>query len=119
MVGRMKNREIGMVALVLGFLAIVFAGVPATAAADEVKTPITPMILNLTAPSPTQSYDSVFNEAMRAPGPRPRGIAALGGELQRDGSVKYGDVSMTIMNPCPQGTSHYEPPPLPGRRPRK
>jgi hypothetical protein len=102
-----------LIALACGLLAV------GSAAADEAKTPITPMILNLMAPPPSQSYDSVFNEAMRARGPRPRGIAALGGELQPDGSVKYGDVSVTIKNPCPEGSGHYEPPPLPGRRPRK
>jgi hypothetical protein len=56
---------------------------------------------------------------MRAPGPKPRVAAVGGGEVQPDGSVKYGDVSVTIKNPCPEGTSHYEPPPLPGRRVRK
>ena len=89
------------------------------AAADEAKTPITPMILHLVAPPPVQSSDTILTEAMRAPGPRPRGLAALGGELQPDGSVRYGDVTVTIKNPCPEGTAHYEPPPLPGRRPRK
>ena len=112
----MKNREIG---LGLGLLAVVCAGAAAPAVADEAKTPITPMILNLVAPPPALSSDAVLTEAMRAPGPRPRGIAALGGQLQPDGSVKYGDVSVTIKNPCPEGTAHYEPPPLPGRRPRR
>jgi hypothetical protein len=39
------------------------------------------------------------------------------GEVQDDGSVKYGDVTVTVKNPCPPGT-HYEaaPPPVPGRR---
>src|SRR6185503_10109049 len=91
-----------------------------SAAADEAKTAVMPMLLNLTAPSAPPSSNSLLSEAMRAPAPRPRGVAALGGEIQPDGSVRYGDVAvMTIKNPCPEGSGHYEPPPLPGRRAKK
>ena len=106
-----------LVVAVLGLLAVGSAAVPAVA--EEAKTPVMPMILNLTAPPPAPSSDSLLSEAMRAPAPRSRGIAALGGEIQPDGSVKYGDVAMTIKNPCPEGSAHYEPPPLPGRRAKK
>jgi hypothetical protein len=40
--------------------------------------------------------------------------------VQPDGSVRYGagagSVTVLLKNPCPPGTAHYEPPPLPGRR---
>jgi len=85
-----------------------------TAAADEMKSAIraTTMLLDLTAPR-AQSRDTAYQESLRAEGPAPvrRGL----GEVQEDGSVRYGDVSVTVRNPCPPGT-HYEPAPLPGRR---
>src|SRR5881409_3480197 len=85
----------------------------ALAATGEVKTPIrASMLLDLTAPR-AQSRDTAYQESLRAEGPAPvrRGL----GEVQEDGSVRYGDVSVTVRNPCPPGT-HYEPAPLPGRR---
>ena len=100
----------------LGVTALLL--LPGVGAADEAKTPITPMILNLMAP-PQPSSNALLSEAMRAPGPRARNVGPLAGEIQPDGSVRYGDVSVTIKNPCPEGTAHYEPPPLPGRRARR
>ena len=96
-------------AALLGVLAATGA-----AAADEVKTPIrASMLLDLTAPR-AQSRDTAYQESLRAEGPAPvrRGF----GDVQDDGSVRYGDVSVTVRNPCPPGTAHYEPAPLPGRR---
>src|SRR5438046_6236808 len=84
------------------------------AAADEVKTPIrASMLLELTAPR-AQSRDTAYQESLRAEGPAPvrRGF----GEVQDDGSIRYGDLSVTVRNPCPPGTAHFEPAPLPGRR---
>jgi hypothetical protein len=86
-----------------------------TAIADELKTPIrASMLLELSAPR-AQSRDVAYQESLRAEGPAQlrRGI----GEVQDDGSVKYGDVTVTVKNPCPPGT-HYEtaPLPVPGRR---
>src|SRR5712664_1653963 len=84
------------------------------AAAEELKTPIrATMFLDLTAPR-AQSRDTAYQESLRADGPAPlrRGL----GEVQEDGSVRYGDVSVTVRNPCPPGTAHYDPTPLPGRR---
>jgi hypothetical protein len=84
-----------------------------TAAADEVKTPIrATLMLDLTAPR-TQSRDTAYQESLRAEGPAP--VRRSFGEVQDDGSVRYGDVTVTVRNPCPPGT-HYEAPPLPGRR---
>jgi hypothetical protein len=97
-------------AALLGMLAASAAG----AAADEVKTPIrASLLLNLTAPR-AQSRDAAYQESLRAEGPAPvrRGF----GEVQDDGSVRYGDLTVSVRNPCPPGTAHFEPPPLPGRR---
>jgi hypothetical protein len=95
--------------------AALLAALAATgAAADELKTPIrASMLLELSAPR-AQSRDTAYQESLRAEGPAPvrRGF----GEVQEDGSVRYGDVSVTVRNPCPPGTAHYEPAPLPGRR---
>jgi hypothetical protein len=39
-------------------------------------------------------------------------------EIMPDGSVRYGKTTVTVRNPCPPGTNHYEPLPIPGRRAR-
>jgi hypothetical protein len=90
--------------------------VPGLAAADEAKTPIrAAMFLDLTAPR-AQNRDTAYQESLRADGPAPvrRGF----GEVQDDGSVRYGDVTVTVRNPCPPNTAHYDPlqAALPGRR---
>ena len=92
--------------------ALVVAGVWATAAVgDEAKSPINAsMLLNMLAPV-AESRDAAFDRAMKEPGPPPRRAE---GEIQPDGSVRYGSVTITVKNPCPPGT-HFEPPPLPGR----
>jgi len=95
----------------LGVLAVAGAWV-ATAAAEEVKTPISgAMLLNILAPS-VESRDAAFDRAMKEPAPAPRRPE---GEVQADGTVRYGSLTMTVRNPCPPGSGHYEPPPLPGR----
>src|SRR5437660_1483752 len=55
--------------------------------------------------------DAAFDRAMKEPGPPAR---RSDGEIQPDGSVRYGAVTITVRNPCPPGT-HYELPSLPGR----
>jgi hypothetical protein len=99
---------------IVGVLVLV-VGMPRVAASDEAKTPIRPLILNLSPAA--QSYEAAFNQVIREDGPRPRSRGA--GEVQPDGSVQYGSVNVTVKNPCPEGTVHYEPPPLPGRRARR
>jgi len=95
----------------LGVLALAGAWA-ATAAADEAKTPINgAMLLNILAPS-VESRDAAFDRAMKEPAPPPRRAE---GQVQPDGSVRYGSMTITVKNPCPPGTLHYEPPPLPGR----
>jgi len=92
--------------------ALVLVGAwSAAALADEAKSPISAsMLLSVVAPI-TESRDAAFDRAMKEPGPPARRPA---GEIQPDGSVRYGSVTITVRNPCPPGT-HYEPPPLPGR----
>ena len=83
----------------------------ATAVADEAKSPISAsMLLSIAAPI-SESRDAAFDRAMKEPGPPAR---RPDGEIQPDGSVRYGTVTVTVRNPCPPGT-HFEPPPLPGR----
>ena len=103
-------------------VAVAFAlmgGWPAMARADEAKAPINAaLLLNMLAPSTTESRDAAFDRAMKEPGPGPRS-SLLEGQVQPDGSVRYGSTVITVRNPCPPGTVHYEPPPLPGRAVRK
>jgi len=103
------SRVTALAAALLG--ALVASG----AAAEELKTPIraSMLLLALTAPR-AESRDTAYQESLRAEGPAPvrRGF----GEVQEDGSVRYGDLSVTVRNPCPPGTAHFEPAPLPGRR---
>ena len=97
--------------VLLGVLAVAGAWAT-TAAADEAKTPISgAMLLNILAPS-VDSRDAAFDRAMKEPAPP---VRRPEGELQADGTVRYGSLTMTVRNPCPPGSGHYEPPPLPGR----
>ena len=91
--------------------AVILAGAwSATALADEVKSPISASML-LTISSPlSETRDAAFDRAMKEPGPPAR---RPDGEIQPDGSVRYGAVTVAVRNPCPPGT-HYELP-LPGR----
>ena len=103
-----RATRVAAVALV-GMLAV--SGV---AAADELKTPIrASMLLELAAPR-VQNRDAAYMESLRAEGPSPvrRGF----GEVQDDGSVRYGDVTVTVRNPCPPGTMEHDAALLPGRR---
>jgi hypothetical protein len=88
----------------------------APAAADEVKAKITaPMILNLLA-QPIEAREAAYNDSLRAPETTPKADPSAIGEVLDDGTVRYGRTTITVKNPCPPGTAHYEPPPLPGRR---
>ena len=96
-------------------VALVLAGGWAAAAlADEAKAPISAaLLLNVLAPV-AESHDAAFDRAMKEPSPGPRS-GFPEGQVQSDGSVRYGSTVITVRNPCPPGTVHYEPPPLPGR----
>jgi hypothetical protein len=98
------------IAAVVGGLALA----PAVVQADEAKSAIKPsMVLNLFS-QPSELSVRATGREMMEPGPPP--ASHQGGEVQPDGSVKYGNVTVTVRNPCPPGTAHYEPPPLPGRK---
>lgn len=94
-------------------MAVVALGASSVASADEAKTAISAaMILNIVA-APTESRTSAFDEALRRPPPPVADSTA--GEVLPDGSVRYGRAVVTVKNPCPPGTDHWEPPVLPGR----
>ena len=84
------------------------------AAAEEAKTRIAAsMLLELSAPR-AMARDAAYQESIKAaPSVAPRPPS---GEVQEDGSVRYGNVTVTVRNPCPPGSGHEEPLPLPGRR---
>ena len=101
----------------LGFTAVlgalVFTAPPI--AAEEAKTPLSAgMMLNILS-APSAASADAFDASLMDEGPAPR---SAGGEVLPDGSVRYGKVTVSVRNPCPPGTAHYEPPPLPGRRAR-
>ena len=90
---------------------VVVSGWSAPAVADEAKSQISAsMLLRISAPI-SESREAAFDRAMKEPAPAPR---RADGEVQPDGSVRYGSMVVTVRNPCPPGT-HYEPFPLPGR----
>jgi hypothetical protein len=89
---------------------------PVPARADEAKTPIKASMMLSIISAPAELSGRALDRALLEPGPPPAGPP--GAEVQPDGSVKYGNVTVTVRNPCPPGTLHYEPPPLPGRRAR-
>ncbi len=87
----------------------------APAAAEEMKSPISAtMLLEMTAPRTDARHDA-FNKSLLEEGPAPR---SRDGEVLADGSVRYGNVTVSVRNPCPPGSGHVEPLPLPGRRAR-
>jgi hypothetical protein len=94
---------------------VLLGGWSAVAVADEAKSQISAsMLLRMSAPI-SETRDAAFDRAMKEPGPAAR---RADGEIQPDGTVRYGSMVMTVRNPCPPGT-HYEGPPLPGRAVRK
>lgn len=102
-----------VVTVLLGLLALGFWA--PLARAEEAKAAVSAsMLLNILAPS-TEPGAAALDQRLKDAGPAPRPPA---GEVQPDGSVKYGPVVVTVRNPCPPGTAHYVPSPLPGRRPR-
>jgi hypothetical protein len=96
-------------------VALVLAdGWAGAARADEAKAPISAaLLLNAMAPV-AESRDAAFDRAMKEPSPSSR-TGVPEGQVQADGSVRYGSTVITVRNPCPPGTAHYEAPPLPGR----
>jgi hypothetical protein len=100
--------------LIAGALAGALALTP-PATADEMKSAISPsLLLNMTGPR-VEPREAAYNESLRQEGPRP---SSRDGEIQPDGTVRYGNVTVSVRNPCPPDSAHYAPPPLPGRRAR-
>jgi hypothetical protein len=108
----------GGATVLIGALLALGAWVPG-ASAEEAKTPVSASMILRIFGEPVEPRVSAFDQALREDGP-PRRTAAC--ETQPDGRVLCGtgpgSVAVTVRNPCPPGTAHYEPPPLPGRRAR-
>jgi hypothetical protein len=82
-------------------------GLAVPARGEEVKSPIgATLILNMMS-QPRESRDAAYDQSIREEGP-PRARTTAEAILSH--------VVVTVKNPCPPGTAHYEPPPLPGRR---
>ncbi len=95
------------VVVVMG-VVVALATWSAPARAEEAKTPIkAAMLLSIIAP-PAELSGRALDRALLEPGPPPP-----------EPSARYGTVTVTVRNPCPPGSLHYEPPPLPGRRARQ
>lgn len=112
-----------LIGTMIGVAAL--CGTVALAQAGEPTGSINPTLLItnvLRQPVDHQQRQIAFDESLRQPGPGPANRTALGGEVQPDGSVRYGDVtvSSSIKNPCPPG-EHVElpSPPLTRRSARK
>ena len=104
------------VALLVGSAAVARAGEPASPAAMNPTLMITNV---LRQPVDYQQRQVAYDESLRQAWPAPANRGALGGEVQPDGSVRYGDVTVSsIKNPCPPGEHVELPSPLP-RRARK
>ena len=100
--------------LALAVAAVVLA-LAGASAADEAKTPVSATMILSIMSAPVDARRSAYDEALKQPAAP---AADTSGEVLADGSVRYGNTTITVKNPCPPGTAHYEPPPLPGRRGR-
>ena len=107
-------------AVLLGAVTVVQAGEPAGTVSINASLLITNV---LRQPIDHQQRQIAFDESLRQAGPPPANRGAFNGEVQPDGSVRYGDVTVSaIKNPCPPG-EHVELPAPPSpplaRRTRK
>ncbi|HMH49508.1 MAG TPA: hypothetical protein VK548_04700 [Candidatus Acidoferrum sp.] len=98
--------------LVLAALALLALGVTA-AQADEAKTVVKASMLLTISRVPVEAREVAYDRTLKDAGPAPRSPLA---EVLPDGSVKVDRAVITVRNPCPPGTMHYDPAPLPGRR---
>ena len=97
----------------LALLATLAAFGAAPAAGDEAKAPVSASMMLKIMSTPIEGRETAFNRSLKEAGPSPRPPLA---EVLPDGSVKVDRAVITVRNPCPPGTMHYEPAPLPGRR---
>ena len=114
-----------LIGAAIGAAVLVGVSGPARAGEPAVDTaPMNPAVLInnvLRQPVDHQQRQVAFDESLRQAGPAPANRGPLGGQVQPDGSVRYGDVTVvsSIKNPCPPGEHLDLPsPPLP-RRARK
>jgi hypothetical protein len=101
----------------LGLAAICGAAAFAEAQDEKPQVNAAALLINnvLRQPVDQQQRQLAFDESLRHDGPAPR--RALVGEVQPDGSVKYGNVTVsTLKNPCPPGEHVELLPPVPLRR---
>ena len=103
------NDRVVLGAIVAG--ALVIAGT-AGASADEVRPQLNPsVILNMLA-RPIESQEAAFNASLKSDAAAPRVPRADEGEVQPDGSVRYGrggtSLTITVRNPCPPGDLAHE-----------
>ena len=97
--------------------------VAAAGSAEEVRQQLNPsMILNMLARQ-VESPQEAFNAALKSDTGAPRAVHPDEGEVQPDGSVRYGrgtaSMTITVRNPCPPGDLAHEAAylrSLPGRR---
>jgi hypothetical protein len=101
----------------VGVVAVAL-GTPVSARGEEAKTPVSAALLLGIVARPVERPEVAFEKSLRDDGPAVANPATAG-EVQPDGSVRYGRLTVTVKNPCPPGTEHYEAPPLPGRRARR
>jgi hypothetical protein len=101
-------------AFVVALFATLAAFGAAPASGDEAKAPVSASILLKMMSTPLEARETAFDRSLKDAGPAPRPPLA---EILPDGSVKVDRAVITVRNPCPPGT-HYEPPPMPGRRAR-
>ena len=99
---------------VLAVLAAIALGVT-QAPADEAKAVVKASMLLTITITPVEPREVAFDLSLKEAGPAPRPSLA---EMLPGGSVKIDRTVITLRNPCPPGTAHYEPIPLPGRRAR-
>ena len=79
---------------------------------DEVRPQLNPsLILNMLA-RPIESQEAAFNASLKSDAAVPRVSRADEGEVQPDGSVRYGrggsSLTITVRNPCPPGDLAHE-----------
>jgi hypothetical protein len=110
------SAAIGVAAL-LGVLSPAQAGDPTEAATINPSLLITNV---LRQPVDHRQRQIAYDESLRQPGLPPANRGAMNGEVLPDGSVRYGDVTVsTIKNPCPPGEHVELPSPPLARRARK
>jgi hypothetical protein len=115
------SKPLAIVGLWVG--AALLSVVAGSACAEELRPQLnSSMILNMLA-RPAESPQEAFGAALRSDAPVPRAARADEGEVQPDGSVRYGrgntSMTITVRNPCPPGDLAHEAAylrSLPGRR---